>query len=159
MYNTTRLHQFSRTWLAGATVLLLAATWVLCHEVCMYFKGQKLKSGISIIICFIMRLGHMLGTWSSASLHCCEHFMSEALRSSLSIQHWNWLQATVVNTLYCISHDFVVTKTAMESLHNAYSKQQAESVWFDTIWTNMCSANADHSSPNRPRLRRQSLVI
>ena len=71
----------------------------------------------------------MLGTWSSlhfsslhsASLHCCEHFMSVALRSALSIQHLNWLQAIVVNNLYCISHDFVVTKTAMESLYNAYS--------------------------------------
>ena len=40
----------------------------------------------------------MLGTgWSSVSLHCCEHFTSVSLRSSLPSQHWNWLQAAVDN--------------------------------------------------------------
>ena len=41
---------------------------------------QRVKSRINITICFITRLDHMPGTGrSSASLHRCEHFMSEIL--------------------------------------------------------------------------------
>ena len=56
-------------------------------------------------VCFITgQANYMLGTAkSSGSLHCYEHFMSVAL-SSLPIQSWNWLQAAVVNNLYCKSN-------------------------------------------------------
>ena len=58
-------------------------------------------------VCFITGQVYMTGTVKSfGSLHCCEHFMSVAL-SSLPIQSWNWLQATVVNNLYGKSHDFM----------------------------------------------------
>ena len=146
--------------IAGATYCAATCCY-LGTFLCMYFKGQKLKSRINTI-CFITRLDYMLGTgWSSAFLHCCEHFVSVTLRSSLTTQHWNRLQAAVVNNLYCKSHDFVVSKTAMESFaqclqHDHTSKQdRSGSIQFELT----CSVNADHSSLNRPRLGRQSLVV
>ena len=39
----------------------------------------------------------------SASLHCCEYFMGVALRTSLSRQSLNWLQAAVDN-IYTMYH-------------------------------------------------------
>ena len=65
----------------------------------------------------------MLGTGRfSASLHCCEHFMSMALRSSLTLPNVESGISCIGNSLYCKWHDCMDTKNnwLFNHLHNYY---------------------------------------
>ena len=130
-------------------------------SICLYFKGQKLKSGINTI-CFITRLDYYAGY---RKVFCCSALLwsfhecgTEILTDYPTLKQ---VTSCCSQQFILLSHDFVVTKTAMKSFaqylqHDHTSKQdQSGLIQFELT----CSVNANRSSPNRPRLGRQSLVV